>query len=803
MRQTQHQGRTAYVLGEASDPESVASTPGIYVAPSSSPSYGVLRGLVLGGYATELGETQTEDGELAVAVEVTGGREYRPNASALPKEYWGQEARVMKIGDEWFTKSKAEYANWREAHVREAVQNAVDAHSTRVDITLQPLDANMNELPLDAAEFDFLRVSYEDDGDGMDLQTLEDKFLTFGGTGKGYHGEFTGGFGKAKELLLFPWVSWGLHTRDNLVVDAHGNQFTIAKTRTRKGTALQVIMRGDECISPAVAISMIRKCYAPNVRFSVNGKTVKADLQVGEQVRRLAGLGSAYAIVYYDKKKRLDGSQLLVRINGLYMFGERIDDKVGGTVIVELVGSTRELVTVNRDGLRDWKLREELSKLIAHLSKNPKSALSEEGSRTFETYEGERFYAKMEEQKRKQSEIASRAIVRVRDVDTKEISGDDLLGIIEALSETDSIAESEPEAEEREDRVNLALPPGAAEAMLNVPFRGAHHVEEAVKALAWTPAFAIMKHEPWFKVPRRFTRENMSPTSRKLCMLWALFCRFVMMQLGCSKPYGVGWVFSPKTAGMYARNEGGDWLLLNPLKLTSGGMVDEDGFSLGNQESVNIIYAIAVHECTHMADGELDHDEGFSTALTYNIAKTANRGTEVNKIRKAVVARSKRAGATAGGEEPRTLPGKPARAAKVPKARVPEAMRDDAVSALLTEWGVMGDQSYLLERMKDAAEGDWFEAYSAFGTIFNSVSTLIRAFVAYDNETVVWGPLSPYSDPSLRDFVSSHRPCSIILSQIVYASEAHDRAPGPGLVFDGHRWYVTPSASEWLLERGA
>jgi hypothetical protein len=45
-----------------------------------------------------------------------------------------------------------------------------------------------------------------------------------------------------------------------------------------------------------------------------------------------------------------------------------------------------------------------------------------------------------------------------------------------------------------------------------------------------------------------------------------------------------------------------------------------------------------------MADGITYHNEAFSTAMTRNVALTANRGRQIEKIRKSIVARRARPG---------------------------------------------------------------------------------------------------------------------------------------------------------------
>jgi hypothetical protein len=129
---------------------------------------------------------------------------------------------------------------------------------------------------------------------------------------------------------------------------------------------------------------------------------------------------------------------------------------------------------------------------------------------------------------------------------------------------------------------------------------------------------------------------GMSPKAKKLLRLWAEFCRVILIRLGCARPFGVGWCITKKEAhkkdtkggfasAMWGRNlqlsgkeeevAEGDWLLLNPYRR---GYVPEDGeknpfYSIRIDDDINRIFALAVHECTHMFTGISWHDERFST----------------------------------------------------------------------------------------------------------------------------------------------------------------------------------------------
>lgn len=627
----------AFLLDGPSDPADVARRPGVYTASSDSPSYGVLRGLAAVGRAHLVGETQLADGQRAIAVRVSKAR---PNT-----------AGAITIGAEFFASAKQDYSNWREKWFREAVQNSVDAGATKVDISITSLDENQRDLPRDmtpeqAATVRFVRVVVEDNGRGMDEEILFGKFLVLGGTAKKSAAGSVGGFGKAKELLLLPWVSWVLYTRD-LVVSGHGIQYEQRTSSAIEGTILSVVMAADDATSEAAAISFLKKCNI-HVRFTVNGKEVKANLKPGELIRSLEGK----ADIYYDKKQRLDSAVMLVRVQGIYMFERWISSDVEGTTIVELTGKSTELLTANRDGLRDYTLERALDAFQNEIAADTKSALKKKKNLVHEIYEGKRFRTEA-------PRIQAQILYAMGETDADETKGkrqflsdgkiDRIVEIVEAMGATG------PAEDESEEGPVVLRPLGdALRAMMDIPIMGPKQVELMAQHFAFTPAFLVHNEDDEFRVPQKFRPEKMTPGLRKLARFWAEMCRFVLIQLAYDGEFGIGWTFSKDTGAAYLREDNAHWLLLNPFE-HPGGVTTQLGtvmseplsgttFNLANEKHVNWLYAAAVHECTHMADGITYHNEAFSSAMTRNVARTANRGKQIEKIRKSIVARRARPG---------------------------------------------------------------------------------------------------------------------------------------------------------------
>ena len=169
----------------------------------------------------------------------------------------------------------------------------------------------------------------------------------------------------------------------------------------------------------------------------------------------------------------------------------------------------------------------------------------------------------------------------------------------------------------------------AVELLTAVTFQGAHHVESAIRQLAWEPDFYLVNEIEGFRVPAKFKPETMKPRPLKLLKVWTELCRFVLMQLGEFREYGVGFMFSEHTAAAYLYEDREHWLLLNPFRdLKKRNRI----WAPSSVNDLRWLYAAAVHECTHLADGLDYHDEAFASALTRNIARTADGFRQVRRI---------------------------------------------------------------------------------------------------------------------------------------------------------------------------
>ena len=569
---------------------------GIYVVRADEPEYGDLEALVLKKKASFRGERYDRDGVRVIAVDVPGRGARRNPAGS------------MRIGSEFFTTALRDYEDWEQKWWREAIQNAVDAGATKVQCTVNDLGDKLD---------DPYEVICADNGAGMDRSTIMDKFLVLGGTTK-VGTCTTGGFGKAKELLVLPWIEWQIHSQTTMVRGV-GVDYEISEAPRRKGTELRVVMPADKHTPSYAATFFIQKCYLPKVRFRVDKNTRKAALKTGKLVRRFGD----EAALYYSEKNEGYGT-MLVRSNGLYMFDSWVSSEVEGTIIVELLRPSVKLLTANRDGFRDRDLRRQVGDYTNELAADVMSALRVKKGLIRKRWKGSgKFRAELERTRE----------VLLEDMDTLEARGASRRKNKMSREQIDLVAEAMSGAADIGGGA-LAPNPELAKVMLaDTTMRGALDVQAAIKQLAWEPDFYLMNEIEGWKVPKKFTPEGMTLGLRRLMRFWAEMCRFVLIQLGSDSSYGVGFVFDEHYGATYLREDKDNWLLLNPFvnPLERGEL-----FTLTNRDHMMWLYAAAVHECTHMADGVAYHNEAFASAMTRNVAKTAGKDKQIREIKRLV-----------------------------------------------------------------------------------------------------------------------------------------------------------------------
>lgn len=591
-----------------------------YIVQAGDPAYFPTMALIRAGGANFLGESYSY-GPRMVTLEVTHVPHLRMSSGALSGLAGPDDPtrRSITIGKEFFLTALKDYDDWKLKWWREVVQNAVDAKSSNVRMGAIANPDNTTTVYCD------------DDGIGMDTDTVLNKFLVLGASTKGAGTNTAGGFGKAKELLLLPWISWRIHTRDTLIEGA-GIDYTVQSVRVRQGMRLEVVMPADNTTTEYHGTAFLEKSFIPQIRFTINGKLVEADLAPMTPISSIPGKVDLYFNPTKEKQ-----SLLYVRTRGLYMFYRYIGE-VPGYVLAELSGPSIELLTANRDGFRDYQVASEIDRLGVRIAKDNMSALKSKQGLIRQKFVGSgKFRARM---------AAADMLQQIGPSLGGHLSNDDSAKILSVFHEYTRTDESTGQATQ--------LPPyDVAQAMLDQKFTGPNHIEAAIQQLVWEPDFYLMNDIEGFKVPRKFWPATMTPFVLKLAKTWVELCRFVLMQLGSTTKFGVGFIFSQSTAAAALEEEENKdgvahWLMLNPYrKYERSG--EGEIWRPTQHADLQWLYAAAIHEATHIADKIQYHDESFASALTYNIAKCADG---YRKIRAIVGGLRMRGGVQADVDEP-------------------------------------------------------------------------------------------------------------------------------------------------------
>lgn len=123
---------------------------------------------------------------------------------------------------------------------REALQNSVDAIRAAIRARQIKESEGRFEVTWDPST---RSLTFEDNGIGMDADTILTKFLSLGDSGKSSAAgseEAAGGFGVAKAVILgvSATFSWEMHTQDNRVLSTSSGEVEIFEGPFRQGTRL-------------------------------------------------------------------------------------------------------------------------------------------------------------------------------------------------------------------------------------------------------------------------------------------------------------------------------------------------------------------------------------------------------------------------------------------------------------------------------------------------------------------------------------------------------------------------------------
>ena len=277
--------------------------------------------------------------------------------------------------------------------IRECLQNSLDAIKTaEKEGKIKKGDGHIE------IEINENYVLFTDNGIGMDVKTLHEKFLNLGGTTKGDK-DSVGGFGLAKAVILGCGSGFEIHTQDNKFSSEDLGKNPISKTNFRQGT--QITLYGvqtdkdktikeywDMLVTQAL---MYVESSEVEVPVSINGVTCKGWYTPTKKTRRSPGFfGITESEVPKDTKLEINAYKLknqsaglmFIRLRGLTQFKKYIGWNANCDIVLDIKTnldprSAEYPFSTNREGLKS-QYQPIIEKIMDAVSKSPLSVCNDD-----------------------------------------------------------------------------------------------------------------------------------------------------------------------------------------------------------------------------------------------------------------------------------------------------------------------------------------------------------------------------------------------------------------------------------------
>lgn len=252
--------------------------------------------------------------------------------------------------------------------VRECLQNSIDAITKAIRRGQIEKWEGCIKIDFDSSS----QVTIEDNGIGMDIKTIHDKFLSLGGTTKGDE-DSVGGFGLAKAVILGCGDWFSLETQDNYFTSDDLGKNPIQKVAFRQGTRITLrgvqtsttTKVGDDVNSFKYAVLEYVLSSDIPYRVLVNGKEYQPWFpRTSKSYRSPATFDISSDMIPSDTKLRInvfkDDSSckyLFVRLRGLTQFKQYLGWNANCHVVLDFQTkldprSTEYPFSTNREGLK-------------------------------------------------------------------------------------------------------------------------------------------------------------------------------------------------------------------------------------------------------------------------------------------------------------------------------------------------------------------------------------------------------------------------------------------------------------------
>lgn len=487
----------------------------------------------------------------------------------------------IAIPDDYFARSAArEYADDAGlALVREFAQNSADAKAKNVDFIFHP----DSELVV------------SDDGKGADEKTIRERILTPLAT---YKDEGSvGGFGKAKELLFFANSKWKIRTRDCEVV---GSYLDVVSFKTGLEDSPGFLVRvtlpdGLYKSAKENAYRFLQCSERPGLKWMLDGEEVTTTVKRPKKCSKDFGFAKGYVVAGENDP------YVYIRTGGLLTtrkYGHQ--PREVGRIIIEVQGSSVDLLTPARDSFRLADHRMKVDNWLYDLSTDYRRTLADEIGDEIVFMDDEVVAREEEGDKYQPVSLPARGGI------TADVS---FLQSAEAELDMEGIARNDPDALDALAKALTGEPANDSE-----KGNASGSVMTAPKKVKTEKGFDL-DLMPKLEGVKRVTVHTGGKAQAKVGAKWlksnkvfaakmlaALSTGVRAVAAACGeKVDSVGFCFDASTEAEFVRAKNGRFaILLNPLK-----------FNLDDYFAADELKDLIVHEMAHQVAGT-HHDESWA-----------------------------------------------------------------------------------------------------------------------------------------------------------------------------------------------
>lgn len=472
-------------------------------------------------------------------------------------------ARVEIPHSHFIKSAKVQYADHQTAIFREAIQNSVDAGATLIQI-------NVGEDSVEVI----------DNGCGMNAEVLVKALLTMSGTFKANNS--IGGFGAAKELLLFQHEGYEVHSQDNVVI---GSVLDYEMTKGPMLNGTRLFMKFHESYEfnqtamRAHCASFLYACDIRNCVIMLDGRTYDG-FRVDTMVRDLG-----WGILYCEDAEEAQ-NELVVRIKGVKMFSRALAN-VKKRLVIEITKPSTDILTANRDGFI-WWIGNKMDELVAEITTD-KSSFGRLHN-TISQFKGQnrsfiiRVVQRLQDKLEQISEALHPEIVAAK-VEINHVRQHLVAGTItqeQALEKMKEVVAG----------VERTITPTAAEEL---------DFAEVEKAAIHADFYIQVNNKGMDEIPKELLPGSMKKRYQMIAQLWKAAITHVINTNSLGQEFCLGFVVDDTCEAQYCVKDGIKVYMINPYSLSD--------YS-GNDLALRILM-VASHEVAHSFTSH--HDEYFNS----------------------------------------------------------------------------------------------------------------------------------------------------------------------------------------------